>query len=444
VEGIYSVKGEISTFIVTHGGIKPAIEALYRRLIGSDFIRKVAETFGTRILLIGIGLVTSVIVARILGPEGRGLYAVAATIGAIGVQFGNLGLHASNTYYLARDRSLLPALVGNSLLIGFVFGGLGAALAWVVFHLWPRIAPLQGLLLILGLSWIPLGLTYMLFQNLLLGIQDIRAYNKIELMSNILSVLLIGLLIVVSIVTVETVFCVGLIVLTISLGWILWRLRRNIRRLPMPSFALFKDNIRYGLKAYLAAFFAFLVLRIDMLMVQYMLGAEQTGYYSIAVAMADMTYMLPVVVGTILFPTLSAMRTNQKKWQYTKKVSIVVGIVMLIVSGFLFLLAEPLVRILYGRAFVPAVAAFIWLLPGIVMLSINVVFMNFFASRGMPIITVYAPCAAAILNIALNMKLIPLFGIVGASVSSSISYGLMLLSSGAYILFSYNRDIVTS
>jgi O-antigen/teichoic acid export membrane protein len=121
------VKGEISTFIVTHGGIRRAIGALYRRLINSDFVRKVAETFGTRILLIGIGLVTSVIVARILGPDGRGLYAVAATIGAIGVQFGNLGLHASNTYYVARDRSLLPALVGNPLLIGFVFGGFGAA-----------------------------------------------------------------------------------------------------------------------------------------------------------------------------------------------------------------------------------------------------------------------------------------------------------------------------
>ena len=61
------------------------------------------ETYATRILLIGIGLVSAVIVARLLGPQGRGIYAVAAATGALGVQFGNLGLHTSNIYFVARD-----------------------------------------------------------------------------------------------------------------------------------------------------------------------------------------------------------------------------------------------------------------------------------------------------------------------------------------------------
>ena len=100
-----------------------------KKAVNSDLSQKVVETFVTRILLIGIGLVTSVIVARILGPEGRGLYAVALAVGAIGMQFGNLGLHASNTYYVSRDRSLLPLLVSNTLLVSFAFGGTGALLA---------------------------------------------------------------------------------------------------------------------------------------------------------------------------------------------------------------------------------------------------------------------------------------------------------------------------
>src|SRR3972149_6606561 len=93
-----------------------------------------------------VRLVTSVLVARILGPEGRGLYAVAMAVGAIGVQFGNLGLHASNTYYVARERSLLPALIGNTLLVSFVVGGSGSVLAWIVFSLRPELAPVPGLL----------------------------------------------------------------------------------------------------------------------------------------------------------------------------------------------------------------------------------------------------------------------------------------------------------
>ena len=55
------------------------------------------ETFSTRILLIVVSLITSVFVARALGPEGRGLYAIALTVSMLGIQFSNLGLHSSNT-----------------------------------------------------------------------------------------------------------------------------------------------------------------------------------------------------------------------------------------------------------------------------------------------------------------------------------------------------------
>ena len=69
----------------------------------------------TRISLVIVGFVTSVIIARTLGPEGRGMFAMAVTLGAIGVQFTNLGLHGSNTYYASRDTQLLSPLLGNSL-----------------------------------------------------------------------------------------------------------------------------------------------------------------------------------------------------------------------------------------------------------------------------------------------------------------------------------------
>ena len=44
--------------------------SFYKKTVSSDFVRKVAETFGNRVLLIIIGMATSIMVARILGPEG--------------------------------------------------------------------------------------------------------------------------------------------------------------------------------------------------------------------------------------------------------------------------------------------------------------------------------------------------------------------------------------
>lgn len=415
------------------GLLSIASPAIYRRVNDFDFVAKVAETFAIRTVLVAVGLITSVIVARILGPEGRGLYAVAITVGATGVQLGNLGLHASNTYYVAKDRMLLPSLVGNSLLISFAFGGVGAGLAWIAFSLWPRLAPIDGALLGLALTWIPFGLACMLLQNLLLGIQEVRAYNKVELITNIGNVILIGFLVILGIISVESLFLVGLVALIMTLFWTMWRLRSHFASIPEPSLALFKGNIAYGFKAYLAALFSFLVLRVDLLMVKYMLDAEQAGYYSIAAAMADMVYMLPVVTGTILFPKLSAMTDATTKWQFTGRLANRLTLVMFFVAGFAALLAKPMLGLLYGEEFLPAVPAFIWLLPGIVMLSINTIFLNYFAAIGMPPITVYSPVIAVIINIILNLELIPSLGIVGASISSVVAYGIMLIASTVFV-----------
>lgn len=401
--------------------------SLARRAIASDFIRKVAETFATRVVLIGIGLITSVMVARILGPEGRGLYAVATAIGAIGVQFGNLGLHASNTYYVARDRKLLPELVSNTLLVSFGFGGLGSALAWLVFFLWPNLAPVHGLILLLSLVWIPFSLAYMLLQNLLLGIYEVKAYNKIELTTKLLGVTLIALAISVSSVTIETVFSASLIPLIIGCFWTLLRLKIYFNKLPLPSLMLFKQNVSYGIKSYLEAFFAFLVLRGDLFLVQYMLGSEQVGYYSIAVTLADMVGILPVVISTIIFPKLSAISSKREKFKFTQKVTLLVGIVMAALAIFSALLAEPIVRLLFGELFLPAVPAFLWLVPGVLFLGIEVVAVQFLNSIGFPKQVVFIWFFSFLINIFFNYFFIRIYGIVGAAKVSSFSYLAVLI-----------------
>jgi len=112
-------------------GISAGAARLWRLAAGTELRRSVLETYGTRVLVVAVTFATAVVIARELGPTGRGFYAVAATVGAIGVQFGNLGLHASNIYHVAKDRALLPALIGNTLAVVFVacvvtaLGGIG-------------------------------------------------------------------------------------------------------------------------------------------------------------------------------------------------------------------------------------------------------------------------------------------------------------------------------
>jgi O-antigen/teichoic acid export membrane protein len=180
-------------------------------------------------------------------------------------------------------------------------------------------------------------------------------------------------------------------------------------------------------------------LRLDVLLIQYLLDAEQAGYYSVAVSLTDVLYMLPVTVGAILFPKLSGMPEDAERWQYAKKVVSIVAVLMAGIAIVALFGARPLITILYGVPFEPATAAFVWLLPGIVLLSVSSLLMNYLASMGMPPVVMYSAGLAALTNLALNVKLIPLWGIVGASVSMTVSAGIMLIVAIAYIAFVQGR-----
>ena len=99
-------------------------------------MRQVSETYLTRLSVVALGFVNSILVTRILGPEGRGLFAVANTLSATGVQLGNLGLQSSNTYYVAREPGKLPVLLGNSLVVSAA-RGVVALVAFLLLRLGP-------------------------------------------------------------------------------------------------------------------------------------------------------------------------------------------------------------------------------------------------------------------------------------------------------------------
>ncbi|MBI5420537.1 MAG: oligosaccharide flippase family protein [Deltaproteobacteria bacterium] len=404
-----------------------------RRTVSSDVFRKTAETLTTRFFLIGIGLLTSVIVARILGPEGRGFYAVASAIAAFGVQFGNAGLHASNSYYVAKDRALLAPLLGNTVVSSLVVGGAIAAAALAFFHFRPGFAPLQGPLLPLAFAWIPFGLASLLLQNLLLGIRDVRAYNVLEMFNRVLSVALVAVLIVAGRVTVESVYLAGFSALFASILLTLRRLRAATDAFPSPSMPLFLENIRYGLKAYLAALFAYSVLRIDLLMIKYILGAAEAGYYSVAVSMADLVYLIPATVGTIIFPKLSAMGSDAERWEFTKKLSLYIGGALVVLLAVAIPLAPHVIGLLYGKAFLPAAPAFIVLGVGMIFYGTNNILSYCLAAMSFPWFGVGVWIVAAALNILLNLYLIPSMGILGASLSSLLCYFLLMASQYAYL-----------
>ncbi|MGB7342170.1 MAG: polysaccharide biosynthesis C-terminal domain-containing protein [Phototrophicaceae bacterium] len=405
-----------------------------QRLSQSQFIHNVAQTLATRGLLIIISLITSMLITRALGPVGRGIYATATAFSATGVQLGYLGLNAANTYYVAKDKSLLPILLGNSLFVGVGIGGLEILLGISLFFSVPNLSPLQPSILLLALIAIPVLLTVELLQYLLLGIESIGTYNVIQIAMRLVNTIGIFVLIGIGNTSATSFFIIFVLARLIGVLWSLRKLSNLIGNKLQFSFLQLQEQFSYGIRAYFAALFSFLVIRSDLFMVKYILGAEQVGYYSLSTTMVDMVYLVPVVVGTMLFPRLSASNDAKNKRHLTFQISGLIALLMLAIIVVTYFIAPLAITIVYGADFLPAVPAFRILLLGIFFMSINTIFMNYFAATGMPAITVYSPGIAAIINIIANIYLTPRYGIEGTAIASVIAYAIMLIISIGYFI----------
>jgi O-antigen/teichoic acid export membrane protein len=398
------------------------------------FRDRVALTLVGRGVTVGLGLASSVMTARCLGPEGRGVLATLAVLTGLSLQFGNPGLHTGNVYFVSKQPHRAAGVLGNTLVVSVVAGLLAAVVAIALAALRPGWFPgIPRLLILLTAVVLPFQFMILLYQNTLLGLNEVAAFNLFEVGNKILTVaLLAAWLLLLGGGAAGAVVLFAAMAVLFGTASALYCARRVPFR-PRLDRALFGEMIRYGGRVYVACLLAFLVIRSDMLLVNYFRGTAEAGVYSIAVQIADTLLLLPVTIGMILMPRIAGLGTERPE-EVTARVLRHTALLMTLLVGAAAAVVAPVVRLLYGPGFEGAILTTWCLLPGVWALGLNGVLMNHFSARGMPPVTMAAPFAGLVLNVALNLAIIPRFGIAGAAVTSSFAYAIMLAFSLAAFL----------
>jgi O-antigen/teichoic acid export membrane protein len=370
--------------------------------------------------------VASILVARYIGPSGKGTLAVLGVIAGLAMQMGNLGLHAATAYFAAREAGALPRIAWASLVLAPGIGIVLAVLLGGLIHAFPALVPnVPDLLVVVTLLGIPFAFLTLFFQNILLGQQRIAAYNLLNIGGKAVS------LPVILVILFALKGGLGELVLAgflLSLLTSMMAVRLAFAGVTGPFVfdrQLLRRMLAYGLRSYIACFLAYLIIRSDMLLVNYFLGAAEAGVYSVAVNLADLLLVFPTAVGAMLFPRISAQPKDDGVLTAAACRHTAAGMAGLcLLAG---ALAQPLILLLYGSAFRGAAGPFLLLLPGILALSLETIFMNDLAGRGLPPIVIAVPGVGLVLNMVLNLAFIPRFGLIAASASSSLAYTIMLV-----------------
>jgi O-antigen/teichoic acid export membrane protein len=393
-------------------------------------------TLVARLGAFGFSLITNVILARSLGVQGRGVYAVAVMVSTIIALLVQLGIGPANVYHLSKKLIDLDELVGHSTSLALLLGTLSflIVLAYVELTGSGEFLGIGSEFVLVACAALPFILLTVYLQGVLQGAQRFVLFNALLLAQYAAPAVTLAFAVFVlhghtlgavaawtasaALTAAVAVYCVS----TLS--------RFSIR--------LHGDTIRpllrFGLISYLGNLTSFVNYRFDVLLVNFFAGARQVGLYAVGTGLAEIVWYISNAASTVLAPRVAAADDGEEADRLTEAVARVVGFLALVSAALLAIFAPFIVVFFFGAAFAESAWAVWLLLPGIITFSVGRIFSMYLLGRNRLKVDLLAASVGLVLTVALDVLLIPRFGFRGAAVASSIAYTAAMLVDLVWIL----------
>jgi len=407
--------------------------------MGKTLVQRFAAIFGSNVIGILATLVATPFIVRILGSYRYGQYAFMLSLLSILMLFVNAGIYDGIRKFLKEsDR---PENWSDDV-FGF-YGRVSVVLASVIVVSLLAAVELGFVQRYLGpefeLYFLLIALTvvsqqaYAVARSTLMGF-DREDLSETLVVTNKLLAVVVGLVVVYLGHGVAGLIAAKLAanVVTAGAGFVVVSrfidLRHLFRVAPddFPRRRLMSFNVMS-----IVLFFLFLSIKhVDIFLIQFFYGSRANGYYKAALNLAEFVWFVPRLIQMTLLHSTSELWSEGETEAITsisaKVTRYSLLFTMLLVIG-LGALAEPAVTVYYGADFEPAVLPLIVLLPGAMGFAVARPILAIGQGKGEFRYLIFATGGASVVNLLLNLALIPRFGISGAAVATSVGYFSMLL-----------------
>lgn len=394
-------------------------------------VRRVARNTG--VIIIGqvinrlTGLVMVIFLARYLGASNFGIYSfVFAFLGFFGI-ITDLGIGAILVREISRDRSRADKLIGNAIIMKVILSVFALALACLIISFLKYPFDTKLLVYVASLSFLLSfgGLYGLMFQvNLRMEYPTL-----VNIFSGLLKLALFLYLIFLKAPLLW--FIIAGIIISLPGFFIILRLsRRFIRPKFEIDFGIWKNLLKESWPLALTATFIMIYVRIDQLMLFQMKGAEAVGHYAAAVRLTEVFNIIPAAFMISVFPLMSKYFETSKESltrAYTLSFRYMLMFIIPVAVG-TTLLSKPIISLIYGERFLPSVAALSILIWSEVFVFFGIVHKQTLISTNKQRLDFIFTSTSAVINVVLNLILIPRHGIMGAAIATAFSYtwGLVL------------------
>ncbi len=382
---------------------------------------------GEKILAIALTMVTSIIVARYLGPEKFGILSYAISLSSLFAIATHMGLSGLAVRELVNKPKETPELMGSIFGVKFI-GAMIAFTGYLVFiNLFSDKSSTEFWVLILVSVTIflkPFEVFDYWFQAKVKAkyssIVRSVSITAVSILKIILVITSAGLLEIAATYVVQTV-----IVITLFTYFFIKKADIQIRNWSF-NINKVKELLGEGWMLMLGAIFAMVYLKIDQIMLRWIVGADEVGIYSVAARISEAWYFIPTIIVSSIFPKLLELKKENPE-KFHRRLQQLFNFLFLIALGLAILISfisTPLIETLYGLEYQKAaiiLSIHIW--AG-VFIFMRAAFSKWVLVEDAVAFSLITQGLGALVNIILNIILIPYFQGFGAAVATICSYSM--------------------
>lgn len=399
-----------------------------------SFTLQVGSSLGTQVAVLVLGVAQAAVVARWLGPDGKGILAIAVLVSIVLNSLLNPGLGLSFAYHTARGRPSAHQLAGQSVVFASAAGGaallvtaIGLATG-VLQRIIPNVSPA---LLVIAVSSVPILVMIDQLRGIVHGQGRIYAVNSADVLRKGGQLALTAVAVIALGLGVGGAVVAWVGAVAVTLAFLIHRVRRGgIRLAPRIDRHHMRRVLGYGLRAHAANLAQFFNYRLDLFLVNILVGAATVGIYTVSVQIAELVFLVPNAAAFVLFPRLAGQPDDDR----VRRMLRVNAALTLAVAAGLVAFGRPMIETVFSGAFSAAYGPLLWLLPGTILIGMSKILSSDLAARGHPQYNALASGVGLVVTLLLDVLLIPRHGAIGAAIASSAAYTVSFTVVVAYWL----------
>lgn len=391
-------------------------------------VRSLGLSFAASAAIQAMNVLTGVLLARALGPEGRGELTTVLLWPALLATIGSLGVAQASTFYAARSAAPVEAMAGTAAALAFaetlLLECIGIpAVYFISQHL---DAPVRTAAFIY-LGVIPLNLLALSALGILNGLQRYVAYQSLRALVILMTTVQLAALAAFATVTVTRAAIAYLVADFVTLTVAVLLLRRELHSRPRFDRRLVRRLLGFGIKSHLSSVSSIFNERLDQLLISLFFEPFRLGLYVVAVTLTSAVTLIGTSVENVALPLIARRKTLLEQQEGARAFAGVTLMLSVGISVPMIILAPTLIQFFFGRSFLGATDVSRILLVAAVVLSTNRALAAILKAVDRPLDAGLAEGAALVATIGGLSVMLPAFGLVGAGLASALAYGVSMI-----------------